>query len=381
LVSLLAVAQAVRLLGDPPVSRRPWIVLAVLLSIAFWTNFSALALWLGLAAGGALVVLIERRAGGLRQVQARLLMRGLFTAYGWATILSARGLWRMYVFATADRGIAATGFGDAIRAARQAVEQLSGAGRFAPLVFAGAGIGLWLLWRNARSAACILAAIAAATLAMIVAGRSMHHMIAARYFTVLQPSVWIALAALPVLAAPLVMRATLSAALAILVCAATWQSTHIDDWIDVTTWRYTRSASRLIHQQRAPGDLFACTPVINFRMVARYYDLVTPRDDELLRHMADRSTPSADFRGRTAWLMAYMHHRWSAVELRSLLDATRPSQRTEVDPDRLIAILEAQGASVVRIAADRVDVWAYDPRQDTFYPLPATIAGSPTTNH
>ena len=377
LVSMLALTQAIRLLGSPAVNRRPWIVLGALLAAQFWTNFGAIALWLGLALATATIVLADYRSGGQRAARARLMLRGMATAYAWAVLLSARGLWRMVIFATSDRGISTTTPADTLRAMWQGFEQITGAGELSWIVLGAALVGLGLLWRCAPASAYVLAATALVTLSMIYTGRSVHHMIAARYYTVLQPTMWVALAALPVLAGTIYLRVLLAGGLTVLLGAAVWQSTHVDRWVDVNTWRYARCASRWIDASRGPDDLFTCTPYINFRTVARYYGLLRPDDEQLERHLVAGTPLAPRFAGRTTWMQAYMLDPRAEGALRLLLRVWQADDRLGVDSQRMIDTVKDQGLTIVRLSSDRFEAWVYDPAADDFRPL-ESIAARPS---
>ena len=374
LASMLVIAQAIRLLADPPARRGPWVLLAVLLSLQFWVNFGALALWIGLSAAVTGLALIDLRAGGEAAARARLRMRGMATTYAWAVLFSARGLWRMYIFARSDRGITTTTAADTLRATWQAFEQLTGAGPWTALVPLAIALGLFLVRRRSRAAATILSATALVGLAMILAGRSVHHMIAARYFTIIQPTMWIALAALPILATVRVQRLALASGLALLIGVETWQATHVDRWIDLNTWRYARSASRFIEHERGSNDLFAAAPAINFGVVARYYDLIGPGDVELRKHMTDQTSLPSQLGGRTTWMQGYMFDPRATNELRAMLQVSRAGERLGIDPERLIATVKDQGLVVVRLSDDRFEAWVYDAPRDDFRPLSTIVA-------
>ncbi len=235
LATLVALAQALRLLADPPESRRPWIVLGLLLAAQFWINFGAAALWLGLALATAAIAVLANRAGN--PDQARRTWRGMATAFAVATLLSLRGLWRMYIFVASDRGIAKAGVDDTLQAMWRGFEQLTASGPLTALLVLGLVVGLCLLWRQSRNAALVLLSVALVTMAMIFAGRGVHHMIAARYYTVMQPTLWIALASLVALAGSRGFRVLGAGVVGALVCAAGWQSMQIERWVDLNTWR------------------------------------------------------------------------------------------------------------------------------------------------
>jgi hypothetical protein len=300
------------------------------------------------------------------------------TAYGLAIVLSARGLWRMAVFLRSDRGIAAATTNETLDAMWQGFAQVTGCGPWALVVLAAVFLGLGIIWRRSPNAALVLAATACATVAMIFAGRSVHHLIAPRYFTVMQPAVWIALAALPAMAIKLHLRVALAAALAALLAAQTWQATHIDRWVDLNTWRYARCAARFIHEARGPDDLFACTPYINFRVAARYYNLYRPADDELHRQMAQRSPLPPALAQRTIWLQGYMYHPQAEEDLRTLLYIARAGARTDANDERWIDGVKNSGLAIVRLSSNRADAWTYDAASDSFRPVSAVLAEGST---
>ncbi len=279
LVTMLALARAVQLLRS---CRRAAAVdrLGRIAGGAVLDQFGAAALWLGLAVTFAWTIVHALRGRDAdAQRQARRMTHGALVAAGWAGLLAARGIWRMWIFVRSDRGITTTTASDTFAAIGRGCEQLIGTGSYSWVVLLAALVGLVMLWRQSRSATLVLALTALATLAMIFAGRSVHHMIAVRYFTVLQPAVWLGLAALVVGARGYVGRVALGGGLVALLAVQAWQSTHVDHWVDVNTWRYARAASRFIGESRDGGDHVVCTPDVNFGWVARYYDLLGPDED------------------------------------------------------------------------------------------------------
>lgn len=378
LVTMLALGQAVRLLGDPPTERRPWIVLGVLLAAQFWINFGAAALWLGLAATMLVLLLHLRRAADDESLaRARRLAHGALVTYGWAGLLAARGLWRMWIFLKSDRGITSGTLSETLASIGRGLEQLIGAGAYSFAILVAAVVGLVVLWRHSRPAAIALTMTSIATLAMIVAGRSVHHMIAVRYFTVLQPAVWLGLAALLVFARGSIARAAMAAGLAALVAVQAWQSTHIDRWVDVNTWRYARAAARFIDASRESGDQVVCTPDVNFGWVARYHGLVSP-DDNLPRREPHPHAPDiASANEKTTWVQAFMFDPRSEQILQELVNGDGAGELLPSERQRMLAAVRDKGLTVVRISEGRFESWTYDAASDDFIPQETVIADRP----
>ena len=368
LASMLVLDQAIRVLRVAPEQRRPWIVLGLLLAAQFWINFGAIAPWAALAVTAAATALTAYRAGGPGVERARRIARGTAIAYGWALLLSARGLWRMIVFIRSDRGITTTSAAETLRAIWRGFEQVTGSGSAAVVVLAAAIVGLCVLGRRARIAALVLAATALVTLVMIYAGRSVHHMIALRYFTVMQPAIWIALAALVVLLPNRLLRCGSAAGLIALLAVQAWQSAHVDHWVDVNTWRYTRAASRFIAEERQPGDLYLCTPITNFGTVASYYGLFRPDDERLQHHMQDRAPLPPQLDGRTTWIQAFMFDARAETELQAFLDVWNTGRASPDGDQRVLAAVRDKGLALARISNDRFETWVYDAQRDDFRP-------------
>jgi uncharacterized membrane protein len=379
LVTMLALGQAVRVLRDPPAERRPWIVLGALLAAQFWINFGAAALWLGLAVTMLIVVLQLRRAADEDSLaKARRLTRGALVAYAWAGLLAARGLWRMWIFLKSDRGITSATLGETLASIGRGLEQLVGAGEYSFAILVAAVFGLVVLWRHSRPAAIALSLTAAVTLAMIVAGRSVHHMIAVRYFTVLQPAVWLGLAALMVLARASIARAAIAAGLVALVTVQAWQATHIDRWVDVNTWRYARAAARFIDASRASGDQVVCTPEVNFGWVARYHGLVSHDDGLPQRKPHTRAPDTATASSDATWVQAFMFDPRSEQILQELVNAGGAGELLPSERQRMLAAVRDKGLTVVRLSAGRFESWTYDAASDDFIPLETVVADRPT---
>ena len=368
LVWMVVLERAIRLLRDPPASRRPWIVFGVLLSVPLALHFGALVLWLGVASGAAGLVLYHR-ARGESEVHSPAIVRGLAITYLTATILSARGLWKFYRFATDGHADPNVATGQRFWAIVDGTEQLTAAGRLAPVVLLLAAVGLILVARRCRASAVVLAATGAAGLAMVYHGQTMHQVMATRYFTVVQPTLWIGLAALPVLAASATRRAVLAAALVAVIAAQGWESTHLDRWNDMTTWRFVRDASAFIRTSRDDRDHFACTPYIHFNTLARYYQVMGPADDRLQQHATQGKPADDELAGSAAWMIAFMHDARAEPELRAMLSVCPAGDPPGLDTEQIVAQLKTQSHAVLRLAQGRVDCCVYEPSESRFNPL------------
>ncbi len=112
--------------------------------------------------------------------------------------------------------------------------------------------------------------------------------------------------------------------------------------------------------------MFACTPVINFGVVARYYDLVGADDRELQEHLNQRTPLPPQLQCRTAWMMAYMFDPRAEGQLQTLLTAWQAQSRLGIDPAELTAAVQDKGLTIVRLSDRRFDVWVYDAQLDEF---------------
>ncbi len=252
-------------------------------------------------------------------------------------------------------------------------EQLIGAGSYSWVVLLAALLGLVVLWRQSRPAALALTLTALTTIVMIFAGRSVHHMIAVRYFTVLQPAVWMGLATLVVCAGILgpcrIGRRTCGAVGGASLAVDPRRSLGGREHLAL------RPGGDAVYRRCADSDdRVVCTPEVNFGWVARYYDLLGP-DDERRQQLVKRTADADD--GAT-WVMAYMFDPRSERTIRKLVEDARAGERSAAERERIVAAVRDKGLAVVRLSADRCDTWVYDARRDDFAPLETIIADRPT---
>lgn len=350
---LLACGHAICLLRAPPERHRPWIALGLLLSLLIYVNFAALAFWAGLLLAAGLLCVARQAAD--RVAYRRQLVRGLTTAYTVAALVSIRGLYRFVRFVVDDHAPGTTDAGQRLRAFWDGLEQLVGAGTFLPIAALLAIGGLLLLARHCRISAIVVAATGFVGAVMVYRGQSVHDVFAVRYFTVLQPALWIGLAALPLMLKPLAGR-QISAALLVVFCLMQgWQCAHLEHWNDFKLWRFVRVASAHIHEARSPAEQCSCSPKIHLGTLARYYDV------------AEASVADS----QPAWMMAFMHNHRAEGELRSFLQSA--SAQFDVDVEKTVALCKQCGHVVLRLDRREISVWEYDAASDGLKLLPRSL--------
>lgn len=186
---MLALGWAIRVMRQPPGERRPWLILGGLLALSFHVNFGAVALWSGLVFAATMMVIARYHDADFR----RRMARGMTAALGLASLLSFRGIYRFIRFVLKDHQQGTENGGDRFRALWDGFEQLVGAGTVVPLAVLLAVVGLALLARHCRTSALVLGATGLLAVLMVYRGQSVHDVFAVRYFTTIQPALWIGL--------------------------------------------------------------------------------------------------------------------------------------------------------------------------------------------
>jgi hypothetical protein len=276
---------------------------------------------------------------------------------GLASLLSFRGIYRFIRFVLTGHQQGTENGGDRLRALFDGFEQLVGAGTVVPLAVLLAVVGLALLARHCRTSALVLGATGLLAVLMVYRGQSVHDVFAVRYFTTIQPALWIGLAALPVLAAAVTARVAFSAVLMAFCALQSWQCVHLDRWNDFKLWGFVRVASEFVQTRQTDREQFSCAPNVNLRIPARYYGLTNAEDSS----------------GQAMWIMAFMHNRRSESELRNFLEESGRRGTIPIDMERTIALCKQRGHVLLRLDSRQIDVWEYDHQADRLRRLPDAL--------
>ena len=198
LATLLTLRQGALLLRStaPPIERRPWVGLGMLLGVLMWINYGGLAVWLGLGMVCAWRTLSDWRHQGWDPF-ARLRLRGLAIAYLTGALVGGRSLWMFWIMSRHKTAQTSMTAATAAESLVTAAASLDGLGWLSVGIFLLAAAGLIALCRRDASLACLVAAVGAATLGLVFAGRFVHGVFAPRYLTLIQPALWLGLAYLP----------------------------------------------------------------------------------------------------------------------------------------------------------------------------------------
>jgi hypothetical protein len=373
LVWMLAAAMGIGLLRSPPAERKPWILWGLVLSAALWVNFGAVALWSGLVVAALALIAIHRGDEG-RDYSNRV-ARGMTTAFLTAGLVSVRGVYRFIRFIVDDHAPGTTGASDRFRTFWDGLNQLTSAGVLLPLAVLLAIVGLFLIWRRCQVAGIVLAATGAMAALMVYRGQTVHDVFAVRYFTALQPTLWMGLAAIPVALTLRYARALCTVALLLFATLQGWQAMHLERWNNFRLWEFVRTSADFIHQAERGTDFVACTPNIHLEWLARYYGLdPAVRGVPIRESLAERQqvAPSDE---RPLWMVAYVRHHRTVGELQEFLGAAAENARMVVDVERTIALCQDRGHVLLRLDGDKIDVWEYVDAANGLRPLPMAATG------
>ncbi len=340
LFSILAAALAILILRQP--QRKPWaaIGLGVCIAGALWSTLLGTMLWAGIFIGPFLLL-----AGGWLTGQplktSAAIFRQFTLAYGVALLLAGLG-----VYDTIHRLIYGPNRGGAgmplLAIAKETTIGLKDliyphnpAGLVVYLLVA---LGLGLIARRCKTSAAVLMGVILGVLVLMIPFRRSTRFTDPRYFTILEPALWIGLAALgagrttaenaettiPVGAAhqPSTFQSQNSTrnpqpylpvlGLVLVLAYAgfqAWQSAHIAHWWQQPDRYEVARAILEVRKDKLPGDAaIVCPPVVD--AMARYYHLpIDPTLNAAFRsgyQPAVNPTIPASFHAPVTWLIAGM---------------------------------------------------------------------------
>ncbi len=364
---LLTLAVAIPMLRNPPEKRGPWLALATLLILGIYTHFSALLTWICVAAT-LLIVAAARASRGESEMARRTLTGGGF-CFGVAALLSARAFWKMFRFATdGHNGISQASLAETVAQTYRQFEHVAGAGKWSFLIPVLAAVGVLMLYRRCRVSAVMVALMMVVGSIMVHRGQVIHRIFADRYFTIVEPALWIGLAALPVLTPSKIRRAVAASVVAGLVGLQAWQSTHLNTWNDLGAWRFARTAARFVEQSRQQVDRFACVPELNTRILYRYYGTLRP-SDEHPDSISDDSIGTREADASACWVAAALDDAAAEARLSKLISREQASGQADIDVTKTVAMLRAKHCVLARLQAGHNAFWAYSPKDDRLVPL------------
>jgi MYXO-CTERM domain-containing protein len=371
LVALIVLRQAARFIGatTPPLGRRPWISLGLWLGLLIWINFGGIALWLGLAAAAAATIATDAWRGEWA-TRGRPRLQGLGWTYLTATIFSARSLWLFSLMVRRGHPQLDRGAGEALLQVGGALLSLENVGSAGPWVLALAVLGLALLHRRHSGLAMLLAATGLATLGMVYGSRFVHAAFAPRYLTMLQPALWLGLAAVPVSLSSAAWRRGAAIVLVILAGLHAQDSIRVlraGYWVE---WEFFRTAAEWINERRGPDDAVFASPDVNYRCLARYYGLTEPQGERLAEAiMAPAGQPAENLPARL-WMLVNVYTPPGQQDLRRLLDWYQGNRRN--DAEAVLRDLYRPQFAVVCFEESGVACWEYRP--DTIRLEPVKLA-------
>jgi hypothetical protein len=320
LVTLVTLRQAALLLRDPspPAGKRPWLCLGLLLGLLMLINFGGIALWLGLAAAGGWTVACEARRGQWDS-RGRARLQGLAWTYLTAVAVGMRGLWLFCLMSCSGHSRAGVSVSGAFSEVGNALLSLEDFGPAGPWVIALAILGLVLLYRRDRNLAMLVSATALATLAMVYCSRFVHPVFAARYLTMLQPALWLGLAAVPISFQSAAWRRGAAAVLMLLGGLHVQQSVALLRAGYWSEWEFFRTAAQWIQARRAPDDAVFVSPNLSYRILARYYGLVDTDGEEFAKTISAPDSGHVPRLPSRLWVLVNVHTPPGQQDLRRLL--------------------------------------------------------------
>ncbi len=336
LFTILAAVFAIRLLRNPARSHLDWIGLGIMMGLCLWSTLLGAMTWVSIAIAGSLIVagsLLTRRT----DYKASLIIVRLTAAYFVAIALVNIGIysiiWRLLY--GPDRGgrdmpipaIArevVVGIKDMIWPTSGQDAQLVIALLLTAIIISAAGAGLFVLSRRCKTSTLVMVGLILGVLIMMVPFRRAHRFMDPRYFTVLQPALWIGLACIgslwhrpikgdqahsPALE-PLPRWRLLGLALVLAYAAmGVWQCLHIERFWQQPDKYLLAPLIASVGERMAPNEALALDPPVT-DILARYYKVpVDPRLDEALHEKnLQKAQPSipADFDAPAAWLVVGM---------------------------------------------------------------------------
>ncbi|MEX0776126.1 MAG: glycosyltransferase family 39 protein [Phycisphaeraceae bacterium] len=392
LFTILAACCAILILRDPTRRHWHWVVLGVALGLSLWSTLLGAMVWVSIALGAAALLIVGWLTGRPHAQFQHILLR--FTlAYVAAIAVANVGVYRIIARAInpPDRG----GAGMPVPAiARELVVGLkdmiwpNSSAADLPLsllitavVLTLATIGLARLAFHCKTSTAVMLGLLVGTAVMMIPFRRAHRFMDPRYFTVLQPALWIGLGmlAMPFARAKGQAEARssnqirnpkseirnllgpwpLALILVMLyITAQAWQCWHIDRWWAQPDRYLVVPALRQAAQQRGPGDVIAVAPPV-VGQLARYYDIPVDaaldaalRDPRPERNYQPAPDPriSADFAAPSTWLVIGMVNDLSKLQSANAFYPGKPVAALAAHYGLTLDPAELQG----RFAKDRV---------------------------
>jgi len=359
LFCLLALGLAIPLLEQPPPTRARWIGLGVVLSLAFWTHFSAISLWVGLAITVSWRLWPHWRGGQLR---SNPLARGMLITYAVAVLLSSRGLWKFAKAILRNHSDNSTSVTEAVTSIGDALVTLVDLQAASIVVYLLSILGLVVLYLRSPVAAQFLCGFGIVALALVLRVRLTYPVFAHRYLTTFQPVFWVGLGMLPCALAWLPWRALAIPCFLAGILAQSHKAMQIEQWTNLDEWYFFREAAALVHGQRHAGELFSCAPRGTFLMLARYYDLMSLDDEQLdvdvFRAPRAQIQPSSG-----TWIVSNPNAPAGEQELQHFLTAVLTPRAAGARVQVFVRQLQSSGRVVLHVESSTIRWWTFNPEK------------------
>jgi hypothetical protein len=360
LLELAALTWTLVCLRDSRRGLPSWACLGVLLAAMVWTLQLAMAVWAASVFAALSAAYLERARTPPRRILGRLAL-----ALGIAVLLAAPGL-RMMAGGLADeerqgKAELSTILQDILVEADHLVDSL----HLSALVYPLAALGLLLLLRRERVAGILLVAVGLAGTLILIPIRSRHWFLSERYFTAMQPALWIGLSVLPLVSARARTRAAAGAAFCAFLCVQAWQCWNIEQWWHWGDRHQVMREIAAVGARRGGDDALVLGP-------DWLHPLASTRHGAAIStpiQMALRAAPGkplgellGEQRPPATWLVATLLEREN--RRRETLDGLRRIAGwygLKIDDERIEAAMRADETLVVRIDARAVELRSVPP--------------------